>query len=69
MLQFIPDHGSISTSICSNFPVELQKAFYSYLKSRGILEDVTNFLHAYMINKECYEYLSWLRKLKSLIRN
>jgi complement component 1 Q subcomponent-binding protein, mitochondrial len=49
--------------------VELQKAFYSYLKSRGILEDVTNFLHAYMINKECYEYLSWLRKLKSLIRN
>jgi complement component 1 Q subcomponent-binding protein, mitochondrial len=68
MLQFLTDHGS-TTSFCSNFHKELQKALYSYLKSRGISEDVTNFLHAYMINKECHEYLSWLGQLKSLIKS
>uniref|UniRef100_A0A0A9DJU6 Uncharacterized protein n=1 Tax=Arundo donax TaxID=35708 RepID=A0A0A9DJU6_ARUDO len=40
----------------SNLPEELQKAFYSYLKSRGISKDVTDFVHAYMINKECHEF-------------
>uniref|UniRef100_A0A0D9WH89 Mitochondrial glycoprotein domain-containing protein n=1 Tax=Leersia perrieri TaxID=77586 RepID=A0A0D9WH89_9ORYZ len=53
----------------SNLPEEFQKALYSYLKSRGISTDITDFLHAYMINKECHEYLSWLRKLKGLVKN
>ncbi|KAF0923949.1 hypothetical protein E2562_007772 [Oryza meyeriana var. granulata] len=53
----------------SNLPEEFQKALYSYLKSRGISTVITDFLHAYMINKECHEYLSWLRKLKGLIKN
>jgi hypothetical protein len=61
------DHGL--AFFCSNLPEELQQAFYAYLKSRAISSDVTNFLHAYMINKECHEYLSWLRKLKGLIKS
>ncbi|TVU19661.1 hypothetical protein EJB05_35824, partial [Eragrostis curvula] len=59
--------SSVEAKLC-NLPEELQKAFYSYLRSRGISDDVTNFVHAYMINKECHEYLSWLRKLKSSIK-
>ncbi|KAL6619127.1 hypothetical protein ACP70R_034266 [Stipagrostis hirtigluma subsp. patula] len=72
-LAFGPSDGSVDLSSVeaklSNLPDELRKAFYSYLKSKGISTDVTNFLHAYMINKECHEYLSWLRKLKGLIKS
>ncbi|KAL5202302.1 hypothetical protein ABZP36_013254 [Zizania latifolia] len=53
----------------SNLPEKLQKALYSYLKSRGISTDISDIVHAYMINKECHEYLSWLRKLKGLIKS
>lgn len=52
------------TFFCSNLPEQFEQALYSYLKSRAISSDVTNFLHAYMINKDCHEYLAWLRKLK-----
>ncbi|KAL6609869.1 hypothetical protein ACP70R_039838 [Stipagrostis hirtigluma subsp. patula] len=72
-LAFGPSDGSVHLSSVeaklSNLPDELRKAFYSYLKNKGISTDVTNFLHAYMINKECHEYLSWLRKLKGLIKS
>lgn len=57
------------TSFCSDMPEELQKALYPYLRSRGISTDITDFLHAYMINKECHEYLSWLRRLKGLTKS
>ncbi|CAN6337418.1 unnamed protein product [Urochloa humidicola] len=71
-LAFGPRDGSADSSDVdariSNLPKEFQQAFNSYLKSRAISSDVTDFLHAYMINKECYEYLAWLRKLKSLIK-
>jgi len=62
------DSSNVEAKI-SNLPEELQHAFYAYLKSRAISSDVTNFLHAYMINKECHEYLAWLRKLKGLIKS
>uniref|UniRef100_A0A0E0L3B6 NADP-dependent oxidoreductase domain-containing protein n=1 Tax=Oryza punctata TaxID=4537 RepID=A0A0E0L3B6_ORYPU len=62
------DSASLEAKL-SNLPEEFQKAVYSYLKSRGILTDITDFLHAYMINKECHEYLSWLRKVKGLIKS
>jgi len=62
------DSSNVEAKI-SNLPEELQQAFYSYLKSRAISSDVTNFLHAYVINKECHEYLAWLRKLKGLMKN
>ncbi|PVH62280.1 hypothetical protein PAHAL_3G255000 [Panicum hallii] len=61
------DSSDVEAKI-SNLPEEFQQAFYSYLKSRAISSDVTNFLHAYMINKECHEYLAWLRKLKGLMK-
>ncbi|KAF8719578.1 hypothetical protein HU200_024315 [Digitaria exilis] len=61
------DSSDIEAKI-SNLPEEFEQAFHSYLKSRAISSDVTNFLHAYMINKECHEYLAWLRKLKGLIK-
>ncbi|RCV17443.1 hypothetical protein SETIT_3G220000v2 [Setaria italica] len=61
------DSSDVEAKI-SNLPEEFQQALYSYLKSRAISSDVTNFLHAYMINKECHEYLAWLRKLKGLMK-
>ncbi|KQK05940.1 uncharacterized protein At2g39795, mitochondrial [Brachypodium distachyon] len=62
--------GSLSGGIAfSDMPEELQKALYPYLRSRGISTDITDFLHAYMINKECHEYLSWLRRLKGLTKS
>lgn len=62
--------GSLSGGIAfSNLPEELQKALHPYLGIRGISAHFTDFLHAYMINKECHEYLSWLRKLKGLIKS
>ncbi|BAF17642.1 uncharacterized protein At2g39795, mitochondrial [Oryza sativa Japonica Group] len=62
------DSASLEAKL-SNLPEEFQKAVYSYLKSRCISTDITDFLHAYMINKECHEYLSWLRKVKGLIKS
>ncbi|CAN6346605.1 unnamed protein product [Urochloa humidicola] len=71
-LVFGPRDGSVDSSDVeariSNLPKEFQQAFNSYLKSRAISSDITDFLHAYMINKECHEYLAWLRKLKGLIK-
>ncbi|XP_037439776.1 uncharacterized protein At2g39795, mitochondrial-like [Triticum dicoccoides] len=52
----------------SDIPGELQKALQLYLGSRGISTHFTDFMHAYMITKECHEYLSWLRKLKGLVK-
>ncbi|XP_006654503.1 uncharacterized protein At2g39795, mitochondrial [Oryza brachyantha] len=70
---FEPNNGSGDSASheakLSNLPEEFQKVLYSYLKSRGISTDITDFMHAYMINKECHEYLSWLRKVKGLIIN
>jgi len=61
--------GSLSGGISfSNLPEELQKALHPYMGIRGISEHFTDFLHAYMINKECHEYLSWLRRLKGLVK-
>ncbi|XP_044978566.1 uncharacterized protein At2g39795, mitochondrial-like [Hordeum vulgare subsp. vulgare] len=61
--------GSLSGGTAfSDMSEELQKALHLYLGSRGISTNFTDFLHAYMINKECYEYLSWLRKLKGLVK-
>jgi complement component 1 Q subcomponent-binding protein, mitochondrial len=54
--------------VCSDIPGELQKALHLYLGSRGISTHFTDFVHAYMITKECLEYLSWLRKLKGLVK-
>ncbi|CAM0955228.1 unnamed protein product [Alopecurus aequalis] len=62
--------GSLSGGTAfSNLPEEFQKALHPYLGIRGISAHFTDFLHAYMINKECHEYLSWLRKLKGLIKS
>lgn len=61
--------GSLSGGTAfSDIPGELQKALHLYLGSRGISTHFTDFIHAYMINKECHEYLSWLRKLKGLVK-
>ncbi|CAL4893888.1 unnamed protein product [Urochloa decumbens] len=71
-LAFGPRDGSVDSSDVeariSNLPKEFQQAFNFYLKSRAISSDVMDFLHAYMINKECHEYLAWLRKVKGLIK-
>ncbi|GMY17727.1 hypothetical protein FCV25MIE_12966 [Fagus crenata] len=47
---------------------DLQKAFNSYLKMRGIKPSTINFLHEYMINKNSKEELIWMKKLKKFIK-
>ncbi|KAM3404480.1 hypothetical protein ACQJBY_007524 [Aegilops geniculata] len=67
-LEFGSSDESAGGTAFSDIPGELQKALHLYLGSRGISTQFTDFMHAYMITKECHEYLSWLRKLKGLVK-
>ncbi|CAI0411182.1 unnamed protein product [Linum tenue] len=46
----------------------LKNAFHKYLDIRGIKPSTTNFLHEYMINKDCREYLGWLNDLRKFVQ-
>ncbi|XP_044457640.1 uncharacterized protein At2g39795, mitochondrial [Triticum aestivum] len=67
-LEFGSSDESAGGTAFSGIPGELQKALHLYLGSRGISAHFTDFMHAYMITKECHEYLSWLRELKGLVK-
>ncbi|EXB36722.1 Uncharacterized protein L484_016973 [Morus notabilis] len=47
----------------------LQKAFHNYLEVRGIEQNITNFLHQYMIAKDSKEYMNWLKNLKDFVEH
>ncbi|RAL52800.1 hypothetical protein DM860_007568 [Cuscuta australis] len=46
---------------------KLQDGLYEFLKKRGVDDELSVFLHSYMMNKERTEILLWLRRIKSFI--
>ncbi|PIN07930.1 MAM33, mitochondrial matrix glycoprotein [Handroanthus impetiginosus] len=56
-----PDFGDLDEN--------LQKAFHKYLEIRGIKPSTTNFLHAYMVDKDNREYITWLKNLKKFVES
>lgn len=47
---------------------ELQSAAREYLEERGVDDDMAEFLHEYMANKDRAELVSWLKNVKSFVR-
>lgn len=50
-----------------NLKGELKKAFVEYLKVRGIDDDLSFFLHGYVMNKDKAELINWLEKLDAFL--
>lgn len=48
---------------------KLQNGFYEFLRTRGVNDDLSKFLHEYMMNKDRIELIQWLLKLQSVIEN
>lgn len=46
---------------------KLQNALCKLLEARGINDELSGFLHEYMLNKDRTEFVRWLGKLKSSI--
>lgn len=46
---------------------KLQNALCKLLEERGINDELSGFLHEYMLNKDRTEFVRWLEKLKSSI--
>ncbi|XP_074276618.1 uncharacterized protein At2g39795, mitochondrial-like [Silene latifolia] len=46
---------------------KLRKALHDYLKARGVNEELSCFLHHYMVNKDRSELFRWLNTLKSFV--
>lgn len=44
---------------------KLQNALCKLLEARGINDELSGFLHEYMLNKDRTEFVRWLGKLKS----
>lgn len=45
----------------------LQKRLREYLEARGVNDELSFFLHDYMLNKDRIELIQWLGKVKSFI--
>lgn len=48
---------------------KLQNGFYEFLRTRGVNDDLSKFLHEYMMNKDRIELIQWLQKLQSVFEN
>lgn len=46
---------------------KLHVGLYEFLKRRGINDELSVFLHNYMMNKDRTELIQWLRKIKSFM--
>ncbi|KAK4415415.1 hypothetical protein Salat_2648900 [Sesamum alatum] len=44
---------------------ELRTGFYKFLKTRGVNNGLSKFLHDYMMNKDTIELMRWLGKVQS----
>ncbi|XP_020550573.1 uncharacterized protein At2g39795, mitochondrial isoform X2 [Sesamum indicum] len=44
---------------------ELRTGFYEFLKTRGVNDGLSKFLHDYMMNKDRIELMRWLGKVQS----
>ncbi|KAG8384664.1 hypothetical protein BUALT_Bualt04G0141500 [Buddleja alternifolia] len=50
-----------------NLNTKLRSGFYEFLKTRGVDDGLSEFLHEYMMNKDRIELIKWLRKVQSCI--
>lgn len=50
-----------------NVDPKLQKALHEYLEVRGVNDELSVFLHQYMVNKDRIELLRWLETVKSVV--
>ncbi|KAF3446219.1 hypothetical protein FNV43_RR11398 [Rhamnella rubrinervis] len=48
---------------------KIQKTVYEYLEARGVNDELSVFLHEYMMNKDRTELLRWLCNVKSFVEN
>lgn len=46
---------------------ELQDSLYDFLEARGINDELAEYLHQYMKNKDKTEYIRWMETLKSIV--
>ncbi|XP_020224369.1 uncharacterized protein At2g39795, mitochondrial [Cajanus cajan] len=46
---------------------KVQEKFYDYLDARGVNDELADFLHKYMMNKDRIELLRWMGSLKSFV--
>ncbi|TXG62239.1 hypothetical protein EZV62_013602 [Acer yangbiense] len=46
---------------------ELRRALHEFLKARGVNDELSVFLHEYMMNKDRIELIGWLCNLKSFV--
>ncbi|GAB2215377.1 hypothetical protein Droror1_Dr00019760 [Drosera rotundifolia] len=47
---------------------KLQNALHDFLNARGVNDDLCNFLHEYMSNKDRAELINWLGHVKSFLQ-
>lgn len=47
---------------------ELQSAVREFLEQRGVNDDLAEFLHGYMANKDKTEFLRWLSNVESYVK-
>ncbi|KAI3990684.1 hypothetical protein MKX01_022984 [Papaver californicum] len=52
-----------------DFDVELQSSLQEFLEARGVNEELADFLHEYMMNKDKTEFIRWMGNIKSFIEN
>ncbi|KAG2683526.1 hypothetical protein I3760_10G034300 [Carya illinoinensis] len=69
---YIPSSIRVNSSLYrgplfSSLDPQLQDALKEYLVSRGIGENLTNFLLLHLHKKEQVQYVNWLHKLESLV--
>lgn len=50
-----------------NLKPKIQEKFYEYLDARGVNNELSAFLHEYMMNKDRIELLRWMDRLKSFV--
>lgn len=51
-----------------NLNEDFRKAVHEFLGVRGIDDELSVFLHDYMMNKDRIELIQWLRNVKSYVK-
>ncbi|KAI3987855.1 hypothetical protein MKX01_020969 [Papaver californicum] len=50
-----------------DFDVELKSSLQEFLEARGVNEELADFLHEYMMNKDKTEFIRWMGNIRSFI--
>ncbi|KAL2471868.1 Mitochondrial glycoprotein family protein [Abeliophyllum distichum] len=71
---YIFRHGGLQTRPymgpnIKDMSTKLHNGFYEFLKTRGVNDNLSKFLHEYMMNKDRIELIQWLQKVQSFFEN